>query len=462
MAFIPAAPFLSPGDNAWQLTAATFVGLQSIPGLAILYGGLVKRKWAVSSALMAVYAFAAVMVVWVLAGFNMGFGHPWLGSVVGIPQPTLSALTEEARASIPLLRGLMPQMAIPQASLIYFQFVFAAIAPIILAGAVFGRMNLRAWMIFVPAWSLLVYSVNAFMIWGGGWLSQLGVVDYSGGYVIHVAAGISGFVAALVVGPRILKDQRDFKPNNMLLAVAGAGILWLGWNGFNGGDPYFANADAAAAVLNTNLATAVALLAWFLLDMTLNRKLSMVGAINGMICGLVAITPAAGYVDGTGAILIGLLGAGIPWFTMNRLSERWPFRKADDTLGVVHTHFIAGAVGGIMVGLLATPAMLVYVGRGGAGASVTGLFAGNAHQLLVQCLGLLVVTAYSGTMTFGILKAIALVVPLRMSERELEGGDRLIFNEEVFELHHPIPPPDPVEIPAGADGRQAPRAPVMS
>ena len=462
MAYIPAAPFLSPGDNAWQLTAATFVGLQSIPGLAILYGGVVKRKWAVSSALMAVYAFAAVMVVWVLAGFNMGFGHPWLGAVVGIPQPTLSALSEEARASIPLLQGLMPQMTIPQSSLIYFQFVFAAIAPIILAGAVFGRMNLRAWMIFVPAWSLLVYSVNAFMIWGGGWLSQLGVVDYSGGYVIHVAAGISGFVAALVVGPRVLEDQRDFKPNNMLLAVAGAGILWLGWNGFNGGDPYFANADAAAAVLNTNLATAVALLAWFLLDMTLNRKLSMVGAINGMICGLVAITPAAGYVDGSGAMLIGLLGAGIPWLTMNRLSERWPFRKADDTLGVVHTHLVAGAVGGIMVGLVATPAMLVYVGRGGAGASVSGLLAGNAHQLLVQCLGLVVVTAYSGAMTFGILKAISLVVPLRLSERELEGGDRLIFSEEVFELHHPISPPDPIDIPAELDGQRAPRAPVLS
>ncbi|MHB1577063.1 MAG: ammonium transporter [Candidatus Dormibacteria bacterium] len=457
MAYIPAAPFLSPGDNSWQLTAATFVGLQSIPGLAILYGGLVKRKWAVSSALMAVYAFAAVMVVWVLAGFNMGFGHPLLGSLVGIPQPVLNALSEEGQASIPLLRGLMPHLAIPQSSLIYFQFVFAAIAPIILAGAVFGRMNLRAWMIFVPAWSLLVYSVNAFMIWGGGWLSQLGVVDYSGGYVIHVAAGISGFVAALAVGPRILKDQRDFKPNNMLLAVAGAGILWLGWNGFNGGDPYFANADAAAAVLNTNLATAVALLSWFLLDMFVNRKLSMVGAINGMICGLVAITPAAGYVDGTGAILVGLLGAAVPWFTMNRLGQRWPFRKADDTLGVVHTHFVAGAVGGVMVGLIATPTMVVYLGtHGAAGVGVAGLLAGNGHQLLVQMLGLVVVTAYSGAMTFGILKAISLFVPLRMADRELEVGDRLIFNEEVFELHHPIPVPEPIDGASEVGGHAAP------
>ncbi len=446
--YIPSPSFVNPGDNAWQLTAATFVGLQSIPGLAILYGGLVKRKWAVSSALFAIYAFAAVLVVWVLAGFSMGFGRPMIGSLVGIPQPVLSALTEEGQATIPLLKGLMPQFAFPQSSLIYFQFVFAAIAPVILAGAIFGRMSLKAWMVFVPVWSLLVYSVNAFMIWGGGWLAQLGVVDYSGGYVIHVAAGISGFVAALMVGPRTLKDQRDFKPNNMLLAVAGAGILWLGWNGFNGGDPYFANGDAAAAVLNTNLATAVALLAWFFLDILLNRKLSVAGAINGMICGLVAITPAAGYVDGLGAIAVGLLGAVVPWYAMNRLAGRWPFKHADDTLGVVHTHFLAGAVGGLLVGLLADPAMVVYTGiRGTSSAAVAGAFYGNPHQLLLQFVGLAVVSVYSGAMTAGILKAISLVVPLRMTERELEGGDRLIFNEEVFELHHPIPPPEPIEAP---------------
>ncbi len=453
--YIPSSSYLSPGDNAWQLTAATLVGLMSIPGLAVLYGGVVKRKWAVSSAMMALYAFGAVLVVWVLAGFSMGFGHPWIGNLVGQPLPVLGALQEEGRAAIPLLKGLMPAFRLPASSLIYFQFVFAAITPIILAGAVFGRMNLKAWMIFVPLWSLLVYSVNAFTIWGGGWLAQLGVVDYSGGYVIHVAAGISGFVAALVVGPRTLQDQRDFKPNNMLLAVMGAGILWLGWNGFNGGDPYFANADAAAAVLNTNLATAMAMLTWFFLEMGLNRKLSIVGAINGMICGLVAITPAAGYVDGFGAILIGVAGSALPWFTMNRMSGVWPFRKADDTLGVIHTHYLAGAIGGVMVGLVANPAMLVYLGaHGSAGASVSGLLYGNPHQLLVQVLGLAVVTAYDGLATWGILKLIALFVPLRMSERELEGGDRAIFDEEVFELHHPIPVPEPLP-PAGGRGKHS-------
>ena len=445
--YIPSPPYLNAGDNAWQLTAGTLVGLMSLPGLAVLYGGVVKRKWAVSSAVMCFYAFSAVLIVWVLAGFSVGFGHPWLGSVVGLPRPVLSSFGETARATIPLLTGLMPKFAFSQASLIYFQFVFAAITPIILAGSLFGRINFKAWMIFVPLWSLLVYSVNAFMLWGGGWLSQLGAVDYSGGYVIHVAAGISGFVGAAVIGPRTLKDQHDFKPNNVLLAAVGAGILWLGWNGFNGGDPYFANADAAAALLNTNLATAVALLTWFFLDITINRKLSFLGAINGMICGLVAITPAAGYVDGYGAIIVGLCGSGIAWMTMNKLAGRWPFRKVDDTLGVIHTHFVAGAVGGVLVGLIANPAMIVYVGVGGAGVSVGGLFSGNPHQLLVQVLGLVVVTVYDGGMTFLILKAIGLVVPLRMSALELEHGDRMLFDEEVFELHHPIPPPDPIPTP---------------
>ncbi|HUY97458.1 MAG TPA: ammonium transporter [Verrucomicrobiae bacterium] len=456
--YIPSPSYLSPGDNAWQLTAGTLVGLMSIPGLAVLYGGVVKRKWAVSSAVMVFYAFAAVLVVWVLAGFNMGFGHSWIGTVVGLPRPVLSSASETAQAAIPLLKGLMPAIRFPGSSLIYFQFVFAAITPIILAGALFGRINFKAWMLFVPLWSVLVYSINAFLLWGGGWLSGLGVVDYSGGYVIHVAAGISGFVGAAVIGPRTLKDQQDFKPNNMLLAMVGAGILWLGWNGFNGGDPYFANADAAAAVLNTNLATAVALLTWFFFDMMFNKKLSMVGAINGMVCGLVAITPAAGYVDGYGAIIVGLLGSAIPWLTMNKLAGRWPFRKVDDTLGVIHTHYMAGAVGGILVGLIANPAMIVYVGVRNAGASVAGVFAGNPHQLLVQAFGLVFITAYDGAMTFVILKLIGVVVPLRMTQRELEHGDRVLFNEEVFELHHPIPVPEPIDGTAPAPGSGRPAA----
>lgn len=437
--YIPDPRYLNPGDNSWQLTAATFVGLQSVPGLAILYGGIVKKKWAINSAMMVVYAFAIVIVSWVLFGFSMGFGSPLhlgpgiLGAIVGIPHPVLSQLYQQGQATVPMLQNAMPAFKFPESSLIYFQFVFAAITPAILAGGVLGRMNFKAWMIFVPVWSTLVYSVNAFMLWGGGWLAQLGAVDFSGGYVIHVAAGISGFVAAAVVGPRIAKDRKDFNPNNLLLALAGAGILWLGWNGFNGGDPYFANADAAAAVLNTNIASAVALVSWLIMDMSFIKKPSMVGAINGMICGLVAITPAAGYVNGYGAIAIGVAAGVIPWLSMNRLGATKLFRKVDDTLGVFHTHFVAGAVGGLLTGVFADPAMLEYLGVKGPGSAVTGLLYGNPHQLLVQFEALAVIVIYDGLMTWGILKAISLVVPLRELQPRLEEGDMAIHGEVSME-----------------------------
>ncbi len=434
--YIPNPAYLNTGDNSWQLTAATFVGLQTIPGLAILYGGIVKKKWAINSAFMVVYAFSIVLITWVLFGYSMGFGKPAdlgpgiLGAIVGVPHPILNSLYEQGRASIPLVNGSMPTFRFPGSTLVYFQFVFAAITPAILAGGVLGRMNFKAWMLFVPVWSTLVYSVNAFMLWGGGWLSQLGAVDYSGGYVIHVAAGISGFVAAAVVGPRIAKDRKNFTPNNLLIALAGAGILWLGWNGFNGGDPYFANADAAAAVLNTNLATALALITWTAMDMWSSGKPSLVGAINGMICGLVAITPAAGYVNGYGALAIGLAAGVIPWLSMNKLGRTRLFQKVDDTLGVFHTHAVAGALGGVLTGVFADPHMFEYLStKLGQGSSVTGWIYGNFHQVVVQVEALLVIVIYDAAMTWVILKLIGKVVPLRATGTELERGDLAIHGE---------------------------------
>lgn len=434
--YIPNPAYLNTGDNSWQLTAATFVGLQSVPGLAILYGGIVKKKWAINSAFMVLYAFSVVLITWVLFGYSMGFGEPLklgpgiLGAIVGVPHPVLNSLYQQGQASIPLVNGSMPTFRFPGSTLIYFQFVFAAITPAILAGGVLGRMNFKAWMLFVPVWSTLVYSVNAFMLWGGGWLTQLGAVDYSGGYVIHVAAGISGFVAAAVVGPRGVKDRKNFSPNNLLIALAGAGILWLGWNGFNGGDPYFANADAAAAVLNTNLATALALITWTAMDMWSSGKPSLVGAINGMICGLVAITPAAGYVNGYGALAIGVAAGVVPWLSMNKLGRTKLFQKVDDTLGVFHTHAVAGALGGVLTGVFADPHMFEYLGsKIGQGASVTGWIYGNFHQVVVQVEALLVIVAYDAVATWAILKVIGLVVPLRATDKELKEGDIAVHGE---------------------------------
>lgn len=459
--------WLNAGDTSWQLTAATLVGLMSLPGLAVLYGGLVQRKWAVNTMIMAFSGFATVLVAWVLWGFNMSFGSPlklgpgFFSSFVGIPGPVLGHTAEQARAHVPLLQGLMPDFRFPQSSLVYFQFVFAAITPLLFLGSLVGRMNFKVWIPFVLLWSSLVYTVNAFMLWGGGYWAAKGAVDYSGGYVIHLAAGVSGFVAAAVIGPRLLRDREHTPPNNLIFAAVGAGLLWLGWNGFNGGDPYFANPDASAAVLNTNLAAAVALLTWIIWDSSSSRrKPTFVGAINGMIVGLVAITPAAGYVNGTGAIAIGAIASSLSWFTMNVLGKRGIFAKVDDSLGVVHTHGVAGLAGGLLVGLLADPNMTVYFGSGKtASISVTGLLYGNPKQLWLQFAAAMTIIVFDGIMTFLILKLLGLFIPLRMPDAMLEIGDAAAHGEAVyddgpvsFDLAEPAPLPHHEPALSGSNG----------
>jgi Amt family ammonium transporter len=450
----PDPNWLNSGDNAWQLTAATLVGLMSIPGLAILYAGIMKRKWAVNSAMMVLYAFAMTLIVWTLFAYNMSFGHPMIGHVVGQPGTVLSANSLEQQAQIPLLNGLVPPIRFPLSTLVYFQFVFAAITVIILGGSLLGRISFKAWALLVPLWITLVYSVGAFSIWGGGWLSQMGAVDFSGGYVIHVAAAVSGFTAAAVVGPRLLRDRQHTSPSNLIMAVAGGGLLWLGWSGFNGGDTYFANPDAAAAVLNTHLCTATALCTWVMWDALRFKKVSVAGAINGMVAGLVAITPAAGYIDGYAALVLGLLAGTLPWITINVAPRFALFRRVDDTLGVIHTHGVAGAMGGLFTGVMADPKMLVYYGpnHNGAGASaVTGLWYGNPHQLLVQFFALLFIIGYDAVATFIIIKLIGLVVPLRAPDAHLEAGDQLIHGEVAVDLEpYPGAPHLPVPAVVGA------------
>ena len=436
LALVAAPKWLDTGNNAWQLAAATFVGLQSIPGLTVLYGGIVKKKWAINSAFMSIYAFASVLVVWVLFDYNMAFGPQWF-PFLGMPSPATSALFTLGQATIPAAAAGMPALTFPMATLMFFQFVFAAITVIILAGSVLGRMNFTAWMIFCPVWMTLVYTVGAFSLWGGGWLAGLGVADFSGGYVIHLAAGTSGFVAAAVIGPRLQADRDHFPPNSLLVTLIGAGILWLGWNGFNGGDPYFANADAGAAVMNTNTATAVALLVWTLMDKMAYGKPSVLGAVNGMIAGLVAITPGAGYVDGWGAIIIGVVAGIIPWLAMNKFQKLAFMQKVDDTLSVFSTHGVAGLTGGLMVGLVANPAMLQYIGtdKEAPGVSVTGLLYGDSgHQLLMQVYGAAFIIVFNVIMTYIILKVIGLIVPLRMDDATLKVGDDAVHGETAYAI----------------------------
>jgi Amt family ammonium transporter len=316
-------------------------------------------------------------------------------------------------------------------------------------GSILGRIKFSAWCLLVPLWSTFVYSINAFLLWGGGYFAQEGALDYSGGYVIHMSAGVSGFVAAWVLGPRLLRDRQHAIPNNLIMAGVGAGILWLGWNGFNGGDPYYAGADAAAAVVNTNLATATGVIVWIAMDAWLSKekKPTFLGGVNGMICGLVGITPCAGWVNGQGAIYVGAICTVVVWFAWNFLSKVKPFSKVDDALGVIYTHGMAGLLGGLLLGIFADPGMIQYpcgpasvpltyapTSTACVPFSVSGLvYTGSAHQLWEQFRAAVWVILWSALITFILMKLIGLVLRgLRYKDEVLEVGDLAIHGEEAF------------------------------
>ena len=284
--------------------------------------------------------------------------------------------------------------------------MFAAITPILFIGSVLGRVSFKAWMVFVPLWITFAYAVNAFLLWGGGYWAGKGALDFSGGYVIHLAAGVSGFVSAAIIGPRLKRDREKAVPNNLMFVAVGAGILWLGWNGFNGGDPYFAGADAAAAIVNTNLATAVAMMTWILMDMFSRpeKKPTFLGGLNGMICGLVGITPAAGYVNGFGAIIIGLVGLGgrlgrLVHPAEVRLAVQQGRRRPRRGLHPRHRRACSAAC---WSALLADPNVIEYpAAPGGAAFGGAGWFWGHhPHQLLVQFLAALTIIIWDGAVTF--------------------------------------------------------------
>ncbi|CAD6235733.1 unnamed protein product [Miscanthus lutarioriparius] len=433
--------WLNKGDNAWQMVSATLVGLQSVPGLVILYGSIVKKKWAVNSAFMALYAFAAVWLCWVIWGYQMSFGQklvPFWGKAghslnqgLLLSQAGLPATTHYFHNS-DVVETVEITPFYPMASMVYFQCVFAAITLILLAGSLLGRMNFKAWMLFVPLWLTFSYTIGAFSIWGGGFLFHWGVIDYSGGYVIHLSSGVAGFTAAYWVGPRLTKDRERFPPNNVLLMLTGAGILWMGWAGFNGGDPYSANVDSSIAVLNTNICAATSLLVWTCLDVIFFKKPSVIGAVQGMITGLVCITPGAGLVQGWAAILMGMISGSIPWFTMMVVHKRSRLlQQVDDTLGVFHTHAVAGFLGGATTGLFAHPdlcPMFLPV------TNSRGAFYGNGMQLVKQVVGALFIISWNVVVTSLVCLVVRLVVPLRMPDDELAIGDDAVHGEEAYAL----------------------------
>lgn len=474
---VPYPSWLNPGDNTWQITAATFVGLMSLPALAVLYASIVPKKWAVNVLAMMFAGFSLVLVAWVLWSYKMGFGANSIGNGVTngvqhdltgvgwvkhffdnlVGQPgSIGNSGDEIGHAVSAANTAIP-FHFPTDTLAYFQFVFAAITPLLFLGSVLGRIKFSAWCLLVPLWSTFVYAIDAFLLWGGGYFAQEGALDFSGGYVIHMSAGVSGFVAAWVLGPRLLRDRQHALPNNLVVAAIGAGILWLGWNGFNGGDPYYAGADMAAAVVNTNLATGTGVLVWMGMDAWLSKakKPTFLGGVNGMICGLVGITPCAGWVNGFGAIIVGVVCTVIVWVAWNYLSKVRPFSKVDDALGVIYTHGIAGLCGGLLLGLLGDPNMIEYgcgtltpagqllaapthsyaVAHAGCTPfSVAGLFyTGSWHQEWEQFRAAVWVILWSAVVTFILMKVIGFVLRgLRYKDEILEVGDLAIHDEEAF------------------------------
>ena len=398
----PTAGGINSGDTAWVLTSAALVMLMT-PGLALFYGGLVRRKNVLSTIMHSVFILALVSVTWVLIGFTLAFGkdvNGW-GIIGGLDYIGLHGVGKEP------LTQYAP--TIPGSAYMAFQMMFAVITPALITGAFAERKRFKAFVLFSLLWTLLVYSPIAHWVWGqGGWLNKMGAIDFAGGTVVHVSSGVAALVAALVLGPRVKRESDRFEPHDVRLTVIGAGLLWFGWFGFNGGSALAANGLAANAFVVTNTAAGMAALTWVTVSWLHKGTPSVVGAVVGGVAGLVAITPASGYVDASAAIIIGF-AAGVTCYGAILLRERL---KVDDALDVWAVHGVGGTLGAILTGVFAIAAV--------NGAS--GLVEGNGSQVLKQLVAVGATWIYSGVATFIILKVVDHFVGLRVGEAEEEAG----------------------------------------
>lgn len=409
----PAAPLkIDTGDTAWMIVATALVMLMSIPGLALFYGGLAKRKDSLNTMAMTFVTFCIVSFLWVVYGYTFSFGTDMAG-VLGSAEKFF-------------LRGVGPNSisdlakTIPEYIFVVYQLTFAAITVALASGAYIERMKFSAWVLFSILWMTLVYVPVAHWVWGGGFLAKLGALDFAGGTVVHINAGIAALVGALVLGRR---KEKALLPGNLTLVVTGAGLLWFGWFGFNAGSALAANGLAGAAFINTNTATAVAALSWMFTEWLHSKKPTVLGLASGAVGGLVAITPAAGFVNVSGAIVIGIAAGVIPFFAVAALKPRLGY---DDTLDAFGIHGIGGTIGAILTGVFADPAI------NDAGK---GLLYGNAGQLLTQLIAVAVTVVYSGIMTFVIFMVVKAFVGLRVDvEDEVSGLDESQHGEKAYNL----------------------------
>jgi len=400
---------LDSGDTAWMLTASALVLFMTLPGLALFYGGLVRSKNILSVLAQCIAIAGIATLIWVVCGYSLAFGEPnafWGGFgkmfLIGITVDSVSG-------------------TIPESLFVMFQATFAIITPALIVGAFTDRMKFSSMSVFSALWLILVYAPICHNVWGGGYLSNFGIIDFAGGTVVHINAGIAALVACLVIGPRIGYPRTPMPPHNLALSFIGACMLWIGWFGFNAGSELAADGVAAMAMLVTQVATAAAALTWALMEKIFSNKASLLGMITGAVAGLVAITPASGSVGPLGAIAIGIASGVLCYFASTSLKRKLGY---DDSLDVFGVHGVGGIVGAILTGVFSSATL------GGSGIEGT-----IGSQVLAQMIGVIVTIIYCGIVSYIILKVIDKTMGLRVSEeQESDGLDITLHGERGYNL----------------------------
>jgi Amt family ammonium transporter len=410
---------LNSGDTAWMITSSALVLMMTIPGLALFYGGMVRKKNVLATLAQSFGATCIITVLWMIIGYSIAFtANPDANANKYIGGFAYLFLQPMGLSTVSSLAG-----TIPESVYMFFQMTFAIITPALIAGSLADRMKFSAFMWFMALWLLIVYCPIAHWVWGGGWLGTMGALDYAGGTVVHLNAGTAALVTCLVLGKRIGLGSENMSPHNLVLSVIGASLLWVGWFGFNAGSAVTAGYNAGMAAAATQIATAAAALSWMFAEWIVAKKPSVLAMISGAVAGLVAITPASGFVDPVGALIIGL-AAGVVCY----ISSVW-VKKAigyDDSLDAWGVHGVGGALGAMMTGMFAKNAI--------NSASKGWLTDGNAGQMLIQFYDVAAVFVYCGIVTFIILKVIDIVIGLRVSpEVEVEGLDINLHGETVHD-----------------------------
>ena len=397
---------LDTGDSAWILTSTALVLLMTIPGLALFYGGMVRKKNVLSTMAHSFVAAAVVSIVWVVIGYTLAFGegNAFIGS---LDKFMLSGITTEA------LSGTIPEILF-----VIFQMTFAIITVAIISGSIAERMKFGAFIAFITLWVILVYAPITHWVWGGGWLGSDGALDFAGGTVVHINSGVAGLVAAYMLGSRMGLGRESMAPHNLTLTVVGASLLWVGWFGFNGGSALGANGSAGYALVVTQVAAAAATISWLITEKIARGKASVLGGASGAVAGLVVITPAAGFVTVGGALAMGLIGGVVCFWGITALKR---MLKADDSLDAFGLHGVGGIVGAILTAVFASEFIM--------GDKVP---TDMMHQLWVQLEGVLAVLVYCGIVTFILAKVIEKTIGLRISdEDEYVGLDLAVHGERI-------------------------------